>query len=105
MIFGVSRSQIFTWVHLVIILYMGIFATTIANITQTFGQKYISSTRTAIIFASEPLFAAFFAIVFGPDILTWQIAVGGALILGGTLTSTSKKESIDITQVHQKDAS
>jgi drug/metabolite transporter (DMT)-like permease len=96
MIFGVSRSQIFTWTHLVIILYMGIFATTIANITQTFGQKYISSTRTAIIFASEPLFAAFFAIVFGPDILTWQITVGGALILAGTLASTLKKKSIDI---------
>ena len=93
LIFGADRSQIFTWSHLWIILYMGIFATMVANITQTYGQKYISSTRTAIIFASEPLFATFFAVVFGPDILTWQIILGGALILAGTVSTISREKA------------
>lgn len=107
LIFGDLSDQIFTLSNLWIMIYMGIIATMIATLTQTFGQRHVNSTRTAIIFALEPLFATFFAVVFG-EILNWQTIVGGIIIIGGILISIertkAKRGPIDLneTQITQE---
>ncbi len=88
-IFGELAPQIFTLENGLVMLYMGIIATTVAQMTQVYGQSHVSSTRTAIIFALEPLFATFFAVVFG-EFLTQKIVIGGVLILIGVLVSIEK---------------
>ena len=63
----------------------GIFATALAFALQTWGQQHTSATRTALIFALEPVFALVTAVVLGGERLTIYSAAGGSLILAGIL--------------------
>ncbi len=68
------------------IVLTAIFATAIAFALQTWGQQYTTATRTALIFALEPVFALATAALIGGEALTWPAVCGGALILTGILT-------------------
>jgi drug/metabolite transporter (DMT)-like permease len=57
------------------------FATAVAFAIQTWGQRYTTATRTAVIFALEPVFALFTAVFFGGEALTWSAIWGGGVIL------------------------
>ncbi|HXE13218.1 MAG TPA: DMT family transporter [Bryobacteraceae bacterium] len=62
-----------------------VFATALAFALQTWAQKYTSATRTALIFALEPVFALVTAIGVGGESITIPGLIGAALILGGIL--------------------
>lgn len=62
-----------------------IFATALAFALQTWAQRYTTATRTALIFALEPVFALAAAVSFGGERLTAAAVAGGALILIGIL--------------------
>ncbi len=64
------------------VLYMGLIAGAGAMLLQTWAQAHLPATRAAIIMTTEPVFAAGFAVALGGDVLTWQMLVGGALVLG-----------------------
>ncbi len=66
------------WVSL---LYMALVAGALALLAQTWAQAHLSSTRAAIIMTMEPVWAAFFAVLFGGETLTGRMLVGGALVL------------------------
>jgi drug/metabolite transporter (DMT)-like permease len=48
---------------------------------QTWAQSHLPATRAAIVMTTEPVFAAAFAVMFGTDVLSWRMLVGGGLIL------------------------
>lgn len=73
-----------TGVILAIVL-TGVFATALAFAIQTWGQQYTTATRTALLFALEPVFALTTAVLAGGEVLTAAAVLGGALILGGIL--------------------
>ena len=79
--------KIATWENFLYLIYMGIIASTIATLTQNFGQSVVKSTRAAIISALEPIFAAFFAIIFGKDKFSFTIFLGGFLVMIGIYIS------------------
>lgn len=64
-----------------IVLYMVFFASILALWAQTWAQAHLPATRAAIVMTLEPVFAAFFAVVFGGESPTWRMVVGGALVL------------------------
>jgi drug/metabolite transporter (DMT)-like permease len=66
------------------IIVTAIFATALAFAVQTWGQKHTTATRTALIFALEPVFALVTAVAFGEP-ARWVAVAGGALILAGIL--------------------
>jgi drug/metabolite transporter (DMT)-like permease len=66
------------------IVLTAVFATAMAFTLQTWGQKHTTPTRTALIFALEPVFALVTAIAFGEP-ARWPALLGGALILAGIL--------------------
>lgn len=66
------------------IIVTALFATALAFALQTWGQKHTTATRTALIFALEPVFALITAITFGEP-ARWLAILGGALILAGIL--------------------
>ncbi len=72
------------------LLIGAVFATAFAFWAQTHFQRFTSATHTAIIFASEPVFAAAAAVAIGGESLSRQTLVGGALILGGILLAELK---------------
>lgn len=67
------------------IVLTGVFATALAFALQTWAQQYTTPTRTALIFALEPVFAFATAVVSGGEAIKWSSLLGGALIIGGIL--------------------
>jgi drug/metabolite transporter (DMT)-like permease len=67
------------------IVLTAIFATALAFALQTWAQRYTTPTRTALIFALEPVVALATAVSIGGEALTRYAVAGGALILAGIL--------------------
>ncbi|MHA2000966.1 MAG: DMT family transporter, partial [Promethearchaeota archaeon] len=77
-----------------LLAYLGIFVTTITFIFQIWAQKSIDETSAAIIISLEPVFATFFGFIFGNEQITWQMLVGGSILLVGFIfTILIKKKS------------
>jgi drug/metabolite transporter (DMT)-like permease len=70
------------WVSL---LYMALVAGAAALLGQTWAQGHLPPTRAAIIMSMEPVFAAFFAVLYGGDPLTARMLVGGAMVFTAML--------------------
>jgi drug/metabolite transporter (DMT)-like permease len=69
------------------VLYMGLAATALAFVIQTWAQTRTTAARTALLLTLEPVFAASIAAVALQEILgAWGI-LGGALILAAILVS------------------
>jgi drug/metabolite transporter (DMT)-like permease len=71
------------WVALAV---TSLLATALAFTVQTWAQRWTSPTRTALIFALEPVFAWITSYLIAGEVLSRRSAVGAALILGGVLT-------------------
>ncbi|HEX4808943.1 MAG TPA: DMT family transporter [Bryobacteraceae bacterium] len=67
------------------LLLTSLFATAIAFALQTWGQRFTTPSRTALIFALEPVFALVVAVVVGGEKLTWAGVGGGGAILAAIL--------------------
>ncbi|MDX6297674.1 MAG: hypothetical protein QOI51_1531 [Nocardioidaceae bacterium] len=63
------------------LLYMALVPGALAILAQTWAQAHLSATRTAVIMTMEPVWAAFFAVLFGGESLTARMLVGGAFVL------------------------
>jgi drug/metabolite transporter (DMT)-like permease len=67
------------------ILITAVFATAIAFLLQTNFQKFISTTRVALIFAMEPVFAAITGYFWAHDRLSISALFGCMLIFAGMI--------------------
>ena len=67
------------------VLYMALLAGALAMAGQTWAQAHLSPTRSAIIMSTEPVFAAFFAVLFGTESVTLRMVLGGGLVLTAML--------------------
>lgn len=83
------------WLALII---TAIPATALAFLIQNTVQKFTSPTHTAIIFTTEPVFAALTAYLVVGDVLTTKQVMGCVLILAGMLITEIKETQI----VHKK---
>ncbi len=63
------------------LLYMAVIAGALTILGQTWAQAHLSSTRAAIIMTMEPVWATFFAVLFGGEGLTTRMLVGGTFVL------------------------
>jgi drug/metabolite transporter (DMT)-like permease len=70
------------WVSVV---YMAVFPAALALLGQTWAQAHLPATRTAIVMSMEPVFAAFFAVLFGGESMTLRMVTGGVLVLAAML--------------------
>lgn len=66
-----------------LLIYLGIFTTTFTFILQIWGQKAIDETTAAIIISSEPVYATFFGWLINDEIITWQMVIGGIIVIIG----------------------
>ncbi|WP_028635964.1 DMT family transporter [Nocardioides sp. URHA0032] len=67
------------------VVYMAVFPAALALLGQTWAQAHLSATRTAIVMSMEPVFAAFFAVLFGGESFTVRMVTGGVLVLTAML--------------------
>jgi drug/metabolite transporter (DMT)-like permease len=63
----------------------GLLATALAFTVQTWAQRYTTATRTALIYALEPVFAYGFSWIFTGELLSRRATFGAGLILAGIL--------------------
>ena len=66
------------WVSVV---YMALVAGAFALWAQTWAQSHLTAARAAIVMSLEPVFAAFFAVLFGGESLTARMLLGGSLVV------------------------
>ena len=69
------------------ILVCAILATALAIFIQNRMQKDTTAVKASLIYAMEPVFAAFFSFLLLGEVLGWLGILGGALILCGMLSS------------------
>ena len=100
----VTWPQHFEGSLLLSLLLTGVLATAYALLVQTWMQRYTTPTRTAIIFAMEPVSAAFFGYLFAGEYLSPLQTIGGSLIVIAMLlaewgsnesSGKSKKRTMD----------
>lgn len=91
-----SETSKTTWI---IWIYLGLIVGTITLFIQTWGQRFIDSTRTAILFSLEPIFATVFGIIFADEPITFQFFTGAVFImLAIIISSISVKKNQNISQ-------
>jgi drug/metabolite transporter (DMT)-like permease len=67
------------------VVYMAVVAAAAAMIGQTWAQSHLPPARAAIIMSMEPVFAAFFAVLFGGESATIRMVIGGLMVLAAML--------------------
>jgi drug/metabolite transporter (DMT)-like permease len=67
------------------VLVTGLLATALAFTIQAWAQRYTTSTRTALIYTLEPVFAWLTSYCLVGEGLSKRAAAGAALILGGVV--------------------
>ncbi len=74
-------------------LFTGIAASGVGLSIQTWAQKILPPSDTALIFAMEAPFSALFGAVFKGEVLTFSALVGCSLILSGMLITSSAQNA------------
>ncbi len=89
-IFALARGKsVFVWYpHLLgTLLVCALIATVFAFLVQTSMQRFISHTNTALIFCTEPVFAAAYAWIAIDERLGWYGLAGAVMIVAGMIIS------------------
>jgi drug/metabolite transporter (DMT)-like permease len=92
----VRHRQVFVWQPQMLgtLLICALIATVFAFLVQTSMQRYISNTNTALIFCTEPVFAALYAWIANDERLGLYGFAGALLILVGMVLSILPVRSI-----------
>lgn len=69
------------------VLYLAVFSTAIATLTQSYGQQTTSATRSAILLSTESLWGSFFSFLILGEEMTLRIILGGVIIFSAILIS------------------
>ncbi len=83
------------------LIYMAIVSGSLAMLGQTWAQAHLPAARAAIIMTMEPVWAAFFAVLFGGESLTVRMLIGGAFVLSAMyLVELSPRRKVEAEVPH-----
>lgn len=80
-------------------LYLGVVSTTLCYFLQTWAQKHVDETKSAIILSMEAVFGTVFSVILLREEVTSRMILGSITILLAVLISElsiKKKEKISI---------
>lgn len=63
------------------VAYLAFLAGALTLFLQLWAQAYVAATPAAVIMATEPVWAAVFAVAFGGESITWRMLSGGGAML------------------------
>lgn len=72
------------------VLYLAVFATSIALLLQNVGQKYTNPASASIILSLESVFGVFFSVLLYDEKVTMRLMIGFALIFVAIVLSETK---------------
>ena len=70
-----------------VLIYLAVIATALVIALQTWALARTSPVKAAVLFATEPIFAALFAVAFFGEGMTPREIIGGAVILLGVIVT------------------
>ncbi|HEU5374215.1 MAG TPA: DMT family transporter [Ktedonobacteraceae bacterium] len=76
------------------VLFMGTCDMAFTLLAMNWAQQYISSTRAALLYALEPMWAAFFGLLLAGDVLSLFAWLGCGCILMGMIVGRLEKISL-----------
>ncbi len=85
-----------------VVLYLAVFGTVYPYLMQTHMQRFTTTTRTALIFAMEPVFAALFAFIVAKESLELSSWFGGFLIVLGMIFSELPVLPVPLTKNYRQ---
>lgn len=78
----IQAVQVVDWkIGLPAVIYLGLFSTCLCYFLQTQAQKYTTPAQAGVLLSTEGLFGSLFSVLFGMEMLTVNMAVGGLIIL------------------------
>jgi drug/metabolite transporter (DMT)-like permease len=87
---GAGLSVPHGWITWRAIVFCALLATAFMYTVQNHYQRYLTEVQTAVIFATEPIFAALAAWVWLGEALTPRLLLGGGLIVAGMLLAEAR---------------
>jgi drug/metabolite transporter (DMT)-like permease len=81
MIGGATQLRVPSTSVWVALLITGVFASALAFFVQTWVQSHLTASRTALVLASEPVWALFFSVILAGQRLNGIQALGAALVI------------------------
>ncbi len=102
-----AETPRFHWQPVILwaILITGLFCTAAAFTIQAWAQRYTTATRTALIYALEPVVAWTTSFLVAGESLTGRAAAGAMLILGGVLMVEMKPLAPQVHQLSRRNTS
>ena len=88
---SLNQEPIFTTIVWETLIVTSLFATVLAFLIQNLAQQHTPPTRTAVIFAMEPVFAALCSFILIHEVFTFRKVIGCILILLGMVITELKK--------------
>jgi drug/metabolite transporter (DMT)-like permease len=85
------------------LLVTGVFASALGYLVQTWAQRRTSATRTALVFALEPVFAALFGVTLNGDRLGALGWGGCVLIMAGIVLAEPAAAAALVSGVRRRD--
>ena len=70
-----------------VLIYLAVIATALVIALQTWALARTSPVKAAVLFSTEPIFAAIFAVAFFGEGMTTREVIGGAVILLGVIVT------------------
>jgi len=70
-----------------VLIYLGVMATALVIVIQTWALARTTPVKAALLFATEPIFASIFAVSFFGEAMSGREVLGGALIILGVLVT------------------
>jgi drug/metabolite transporter (DMT)-like permease len=70
-----------------VLIYLAVVATALVIALQTWALARTTPVKAAVLFATEPIFAALFAVAFFGEGMTTREVIGGAVILLGVVVA------------------
>lgn len=78
-----------------VLIYLAVVATALVIALQTWALARTTPVKAAVLFSTEPIFAAIFAVAFFGEGMTTQEVVGGAIILLGVFVTELWRPVLD----------
>jgi len=77
-----------------VLIYLAIVATSLVIVIQTWALARTTPVKASLLFATEPLFAALFAVAFFGEIMSGHELLGAAIILLGVVVAVLWKPAV-----------
>ncbi len=76
-----SGSLTLTLPVLLLVMFLGVFASFLATQAESFSLRHVNSTEASLIFVLEPVFAYLFSFVFFKEVLNFKSLIGALFVV------------------------